>query len=82
MVLLTPVGELMIRILRGCRLGSDSGVVGRGVSGSEVSEESGIKSSVIGTFLLFSLVVMLTKCNIISLLRMSHFVNIYGVMSL
>jgi len=53
MVLLTPVGELMIRILRGCRLGSDGGVGGRGVSESEVSEESGIKSSVIGVFLLF-----------------------------
>ena len=41
----------MIRILRGCRLGSDGGVAGRGVSGPEVWEESGIKSSVIGVFL-------------------------------
>ena len=41
----------MMRILRGCRLGSEGGMVGTGVSGSGVWEESGIKSSVIGMFL-------------------------------
>ena len=43
----------MIRILRGTRLGSEGVLAGRGVSGSGVWEESGIKSSIIGIFLLF-----------------------------
>ena len=82
MVLLTPWGELMIRILRGCRLGSGDAIAGRGVSGSGISEESVIKSSVIGVFLLFYLAMMLTKCDMFSLIQMSIFVNIYAVMSL
>ncbi len=72
----------MMRILRGCRLDSDGGVAVRGVSGSGISEESVIKSSVIGVFLLFYLARMLTKCDILSLIQMSIFVNIYAVMSL
>jgi len=43
----------MMRILRGSRLGSDGGMAGGGISGSEVWSESGIKSSVIGIYLLF-----------------------------
>jgi hypothetical protein len=42
----------MIKTLRGCRLGSDGVLAGRGVSGSEVWSESGINSSVIGIYLL------------------------------
>ena len=43
----------MTRIFKGTRLGSDGVSAGRGVSGSEVWSESGIKSSVIGFSCLF-----------------------------
>ena len=64
-MLVTPWGELTIRTLRGCRLGSEDGIAGRGVSGSEVSEESRRKSSVIGIYLLFWLMQQFTIRNII-----------------
>ncbi len=72
-MLVTPWGELTIRTLRGCRLGFDGGVAGRGISGSEVWSESGIKSSLIRIYLLFYLVAMFTIANIISLSECPQF---------
>ena len=79
-MLVTPLGELTIRTFRGCRLGSEGGMAGRGVSGSEVWSESGIKSSVTGIYLLLLLLFHIRNNNNLTLVL--HIRNIYSVMSL
>ncbi len=82
MVLLTTLGELITRILRGTRLGSDGVLAGTGVSGSGVWSESGIKSSVIRISLLFNLIDLSIIMNKNKFSIMFITMNIYLVMSL
>jgi hypothetical protein len=80
MVLLTPVGELMIRILRWCRLGSGDAIAGRGVSGS--GGLGGMGNKVFCHLDLPVLTYIVPYKEQYHLTSVLHIRNIYSVMSL